>query len=87
MKSDVQRVHDLVSACRPLFAGQEPHIQSAALADLVACWLAGNVIQGDQAKTDAYREGLLQAHIELVRRLIPVNYKQLIEPELKRRRH
>lgn len=55
----------IVENVRPFLADQGPHNQGAALADLVAMWLAGH--------PPSIREDLLALHVELVRRLIPVN--------------
>jgi hypothetical protein len=77
----------LVEVVRPLFAGKSADVQGAALADLLAMWLAGHVMQGDQKATDRLRRRMLEHHLEAVRSLISVNYKMLIEPELKRRQH
>ena len=58
-------VTEIVNAARPVFAGHNPSNQGAALGDLVAMWLAGYPPDP--------REPLLELHIEMVRRLIPVN--------------
>lgn len=65
-------------------AGQPSEIQGAALAELLSIWLAGHIIQGDPAKTDALRESLLEMHIGVVRELVPVN-AELIHGEPKAR--
>jgi hypothetical protein len=56
-----QRIH-------PLLAGHHPAVQGAALADLLATWLAG--FEPD------LRDTLLDAHIRTVRELIPINAAQ-----------
>jgi hemerythrin len=84
---EARRAQELVEAIKPILAGEAPHIQGAALADLLAMWLAGHVAVGDPEASQAMRETLLTAHIEAVRDLVPVEYKGLIEPELKRRQH
>ena len=65
-----------------------PQIQGAALADLLAMWLAGHVDRDDPGgkNSDRMREAVLEAHLIAVRALVPVNYAGLIEPELERRR-
>ena len=68
----------LVMQIRPLLAGLDPGVQSAALADLLAMWLAGHITDSPQS-TEAFREALLADHIELVRRLVPVNEQMLLE--------
>ena len=52
-----QRIH-------PILAGHHPAVQGAALADLLATWLAG--FDPD------IREALLDNHIHTVRELVPV---------------
>jgi hypothetical protein len=53
-----QRIH-------PLLAGLPPQVQGAALADLLATWLAGHEPE--------LREALLDLHIHTVRELVPIN--------------
>ena len=62
-------VTEIVNAARPAFAGHNPGNQGAALGDLVAIWLAGY--------PPDLREPLLELHIEMVRRLIPVNARAM----------
>lgn len=57
----------IAEAIKPLLAGHHPVIQGAALADLLAIWLAGHPPE--------FRQTLLDAHIEAVRDLIPINVK------------
>jgi hypothetical protein len=85
---DAKEVEALVAAVRPLFAGKSPQVQGAALADLLAMWLAGHVDRDDPAGKNSalIREQMLEAHLIAVRALVPVNYAGLIEPELERRR-
>jgi hypothetical protein len=73
----------LVKAITPLLRGFPSEVQGAALADLLAMWLAGHLILGDPKKTEAYRESVLELHLEAVRQLIPVNYAMNVEPQLK----
>jgi len=72
----VAEIEAIVAAIRPLLAGKPPEIQGAALADLLATWLAGYVA-GDEGKTDDLRERLLQHHLRTVRRLLPVNHAMI----------
>jgi hypothetical protein len=69
---DVER---LVAKIKPLLAGKPPELQGAALADLLAIWLAGHIAPGDPARTREMREHLLAMHVDEVRELIPVNAK------------
>jgi hypothetical protein len=73
----------LVDATRPLFAGNDPDVQGAALADLVAIWIAGHIVPDDPQATEAMRGKFLELHVETVRRLIPVNERLYIEPRLR----
>jgi len=61
----------------PLLAGKEPQVQGAVLADLVARWIAGHFVPGSQWATHRVRERFLNLHIETVRKLVPVNAKQM----------
>ena len=83
--ADAKSVEALVRAAMPLFAGKPEQVQSAALADLLAMWLAGHLDRDDPEgeKTARIREALLEAHLVAVRALIPINYKSQIEPQLK----
>jgi hypothetical protein len=70
-------ISSIIAACRPHLAGHSPTVQSAALADLVACWLAGHYA-GD-GDTDELREVLLQGFVKHVQSLVPT-----IEAEIRR---
>jgi predicted amidophosphoribosyltransferase len=89
-KFDEQAQHALDSITltqkiRRMLAGMPPEAQGAILADLLAIWLAGHVdLDGD---SDGLIELILQAHLEAVRKLVPVNFKLYVEPQLKERRH
>jgi hypothetical protein len=83
MIPDPADVEALVAAVSPMFVGQPPEVQGAALADLLAMWLAGHVAP-DPKTTRQFHEEMLKMHIRAVRRLIPINYAQKIEPLLKR---
>ena len=75
----------LAKRCYPIFKGQDPDIQGAALVDLVARHLAGHVAVGDEEATAAMRERLLAALIDAVRQLVPIVDAQNIEPEFRKR--
>jgi hypothetical protein len=86
--AQADEVMALVEAVRPLFKGKAPEVQGAALADLLAMWLAGHFDANDPegAATEQIRETMLELHLASVRDLIPINYLALIEPQLRRRR-
>lgn len=80
-----KRAFALVQRISPLLADQEPAVQGAALADLLATFLAGHVVVGSFEESEHLRDHYLALHVELVRKLIPENYKMRIEPQLKKR--
>ena len=67
------QVRPLVEQIRPILANNDPMLQSAVLADLLAMWVAGFSCPDDANETEIWREQLLESHIELVRQLIPIN--------------
>jgi hypothetical protein len=67
----------LVERINPILAGQPSVIQGAALADLLAIWLAGHVYEGLPSTTATMREALLLAHVEHVRALVSVNARMM----------
>lgn len=66
---DMAPVAAMVAAANPIFAGRQPHHVGAALADLVATWLAGHPAE--------LREDLLAMHLEYVRKLTPINAAEI----------
>jgi hypothetical protein len=87
MSDEADQVHDLVEAVSPFFVGKPAQVQGAALADLLAMWLAGHVDRDDPRNNQRAREKMLELHLRAVRALIPINYATHIEPKLKARRH
>lgn len=85
VEEDVKEVQFIVKATSGLLQGKSPYVQGAALADLLAMWLAGHVILGDPKKTKRLHEEMIAAHIKTVRSLIEINYHARVEPELRRR--
>src|SRR5262245_21904161 len=75
---EVGQVAPVVEAIKPHLAGRPPAIQGAALADLLAIWLAGHPAE--------VREALLAEHISTVRELVPINAAILTVEEDWRRR-
>jgi hypothetical protein len=69
---DVDEVMRLIDTIRPLLAGKPAPVQGAALADLLAIWLAGHWA-GNRAETARLRADLLKAHVATVRKLIHEN--------------
>jgi hypothetical protein len=69
-----ERVWPVVSAA---MVGEDPLVQGAVIAELTAHWLAGHLVLDDRAATERLREELLEAHIRVVRQLIPFT-----EPDL-----
>jgi hypothetical protein len=67
-----QAVGRLVRLIGPILKGHPAPIQGAVLADLLAIWLAGHVIEDDPAQTDRLRNSILKMHMGKVRELIPL---------------
>jgi hypothetical protein len=74
---DLPVVCRLVEEVRPILAGHSPEVIGAALADLVAIWLAGHVVAGDIEATDRRRGELMLMHAQAVRHLTAINALQL----------
>ena len=85
VKDDVKEVEFIVKAASGLLHGRSGQVQGAALADLLAMWLAGHLILGDPKKTKRLREEMIAAHLKTVRAMIEINYRDRIQPELRRR--
>jgi hypothetical protein len=67
----------LVDKLKPVLKGYPPPVQGAALADLLALWLAGHRDPRGFAETTQLRAALLEHHMEHVRQLIPVNEAEI----------
>ena len=81
---EAHRVEDLVRQIGPILHGMGPELQSAALADLTAMWLAGNVALDpaggiDRERTDTLREDLLRLWLKTMHDLVPVNERVILE--------
>lgn len=61
----VKEAMGLIDKCRPLLAGKHPAAQGAALADLLATWIAGHPPE--------IRDELLAHHIAAVKDMIPIS--------------
>ena len=68
----------LAGEISPLFAGRDPEIVGATLAQLLAYLLAGHLANTRKA-TDQLREDLLDQWIETVLKLIPPTEAELLE--------
>jgi hypothetical protein len=84
-KDPAKSVEALVRKIMPLLKGKSPEVQGAALADLLAMWLAGHLDRDDPEgeKTRLIREATLELHLMAVRALIPINYEMQVKPQLK----
>lgn len=65
-----EQVYELAEQIRPLLAGKDTAIVSAALADLTAMWVCGHVVLGDWGATQAVRQQVFSAYIGLVKTLV-----------------
>ena len=77
----------LSKAIMPFLAGKDPDVQGAALADLLALYLAGHVVRDDPRATRRLQEELLEAHLKAVWELVPIAYETVIKPKLRQRRN
>jgi hypothetical protein len=75
MNAETLAIAAIVAQIKPLLAGKPPDMQGAVLADLLAIWLAGHTVTGDQAATNELREDVLGMHLTQMRPLIAVNAK------------
>lgn len=71
--SGARDIQALVESLAALLAGRSSQVQGVALADLLATFIAGHIVPGDAAATDAVRERILALHVDVVRKLVPVN--------------
>lgn len=76
-ESDLEQVQVLLRQIGPKLAGKPPQVQGAVLADLLATWLAGHVVQGNAKRTAALRKEVLAFHLKTVRQLVPENAKAI----------
>jgi hypothetical protein len=79
MKSDrtVRQIQELSAQLGKLLAGKPPEVQSGALADCCAMYIAGNRVKDDPEATAALRTSLLAALVELIQGLIEPNAKDI----------
>ena len=74
---DLETVRTLLNDISSLLAGKPPQVQGAVLADLLARWLAGHIDLDSSSKTDKLREEILREHLDVIRKLVPVNAKTI----------
>lgn len=86
IEKTAKSVEALVKAVIPLFRGKSVQVQGAALADLLALWLAGHVNRDDPAASDGVRKQMLELHLQAVWALVPLNFEEYVEPQLRRGR-
>lgn len=60
----------LVAQIMPVLAGKGASLQGAALAELVAIWIAGHLVEGDPEATRETQAALLEIHRDTVARLL-----------------
>jgi hypothetical protein len=82
-EKDADLALDLVQECSRHFAGKPSDVQGAALADLLALWLAGHVIVGNPRATERLRRKMLDMHLKTMWDLVPINYAHRVEPQLR----
>ena len=75
--SDADNIATLAAAIGKVLAGHPAPLQSAALADCLAMWLAGHHVAGNERATRQMRAELLAMHCSLVLKLVPENAKQI----------
>jgi hypothetical protein len=73
--SQISEVAAIIDQIRPLLAGHAPEVQGAVLADLLALWLAGHHVAGDEDATRKMHAELLAMHCTKVRKLTSINAK------------
>jgi hypothetical protein len=74
-----RKVPGLVDRIGTLLHGQGQMAQGAALADLLAMWLAGHFVPDDPVATTRLRAELLDMHVRLVRDLIRPSAQAIAE--------
>jgi hypothetical protein len=82
MTMEAEAANELAESMRPLLSGKGSMLQGAALAELVAMWLAGHIVDGNAKATDRARRTTLRMFVETVVKLIPVMEREVIAPKL-----
>lgn len=73
MTPDACEICAILEAIKPLLAGRAAAVQGTVLADLLATWLAGHLVEGDEAASRQLRSDLLASHVDAVWMLTEVN--------------
>lgn len=76
-------IMDAVSALHKALKGRPPSVQGAALAEALASWLSGHQVPCDPRSERELRESMLQMHISMVRKLLPL----IVALQRRRRRY
>jgi hypothetical protein len=80
MRDKVNEVAELSREIAELFADRERKVVGAVLAELLSIWLAAHFVANDEGgETKQFRKKLLREHMRVVRDLIPLNEKQILE--------
>ena len=79
--TDADEVVALARAVQPLLMGKPAEIQGAALANLMAIWLAKHGMRGDAKAIKHWRDKVLKVHLETVRKLALIHQRALVEPQ------
>jgi hypothetical protein len=77
MDERILQVEQIVRRIKPILAHNPPDIVGAALADLLAIWLASHIVIDDLGETAAMRDRLIESHVAMVRELIPINEAEI----------
>jgi len=72
----VDQAEQLFEAMRPMLAGYDPGVLCAVFTQALALWLAGHYKLGDDIMNR-----LLERHVDIVRRLLPIEISRLREME------
>jgi hypothetical protein len=81
--SDIDDAVALAKAAQPFLTSKPSEIQGAALAGLLAIWLAGHVVHDDPAATKLWRAKILKIHLTTVRRLTSIYSQTLAKSPLR----
>ena len=80
---DTADVEMMVNQIRPLLSGKSPPLIGAALANLLATWLASHTTF-DKREDAGLREKMLAMHVKMVRAMIPLEHLRIHAEAAKR---